>query len=609
MNLRRFRVTNYRNILDSDWICLNTITAFVGQNEAGKSNLFEALYCINPYIPGTEYNVDEDWPVDQWQQKETAVGTVVCQAEFTLTADEIRSLISSAVQLQTANAEESNSEPLHDIKDVVIAPSDVVIAASKAYGSATTFRVVETSQAAGTPQWNEESVQIWARQVLPKFILVAQYDLSGEQVELDQLKTRLDQAGQNRAALGREDQKILIILDLSKVNLDNLIAKGSTPHGRTVRSFDKRSASRYLSDRFRDIWSQKNVKFEIEVDGPTLNIFVEDAEIGMPVRLKRRSTGFRWYVSFAWNFTHASKGLFKNCILLLEEPGIQLHYSAQRDLLETFERLSVDNTIMYTTHLASMIDLANPERVRIVESTDNHLSITHGVVSKQSGPMAVVEKSLGLTGSLSGMLGRRQVLIVEGGIDALIIYKLGGLLSRNGKGLSDNIYLWPAQTATKTPMYAAFAIGQGWDAGVLLDSDAEGREAAKKINEVCLSKLAEDRKRRFRVLSIGKAAGIGKTDAAIEDIFPEEFYLQCVNVAYGMAITMDELPSDGSDMITKRIESSLKSRGYTGLDKEKVLGPLLNCFDKWKQASDLPGQTEKNASELFKKINSAFDAK
>jgi len=30
---------------------INGITAFVGQNEAGRSNLFEALYRINPFAP------------------------------------------------------------------------------------------------------------------------------------------------------------------------------------------------------------------------------------------------------------------------------------------------------------------------------------------------------------------------------------------------------------------------------------------------------------------------------------------------------------------------------------------------------------------------------
>ena len=37
MKITQFKVTNYRNVWDSDWIEINNITAFVGQNEAGKS--------------------------------------------------------------------------------------------------------------------------------------------------------------------------------------------------------------------------------------------------------------------------------------------------------------------------------------------------------------------------------------------------------------------------------------------------------------------------------------------------------------------------------------------------------------------------------------------
>jgi predicted ATP-dependent endonuclease of OLD family len=105
---------------------------------------------------------------------------------------------------------------------------------------------------------------------------------------------------------------------------------------------------------------------------------------------------------------------YKGCILLLEEPGIHLHYSGQRDLLEVLDRLSASNTILYTTHLASMVDLAYPERVRIVETMDNHSIVKKGVVSTQRAPMAVIELSLGLTGDMSGLLGTRQTLIVEG---------------------------------------------------------------------------------------------------------------------------------------------------------------------------------------------------
>src|SRR4051812_785802 len=98
MKLIRFSVQNYRNILNSGPIDVGKVTAFVGQNEAGKSNLFEALYCINPITPET-YKPDEDWPVDQWAGRATANGREVCSAEFALSEAEMQDVFTFAAPL------------------------------------------------------------------------------------------------------------------------------------------------------------------------------------------------------------------------------------------------------------------------------------------------------------------------------------------------------------------------------------------------------------------------------------------------------------------------------------------------------------------------------
>ena len=222
--------------------------------------------------------------------------------------------------------------------------------------------------------------------------------------------------------------------------------------------------------------------------------------------------------------------------------------------------------------------------------------------------MAVIELSLGLIGDMSGLLGTRPTLIIEGGDDALILHKLSGILRGEGKPyLSDRIYPWPASGAQKTPMYAAFTVGQGWDSGVLLDTDLEGQAAKKKIDELVLKELAAEQKARFRVLMLGNAAGINKTDAAIEDLFDDQFYINCVNATFGIAIKLGDLPVDGSDMITKRVETVLVERyGHKELDKRRVMSEILRRFDGWGKVADLPEGTAAKAEKLFKAINSAF---
>jgi len=48
MQLLSFRVQNYRSIIDSGEISVSRITALLGRNESGKSNLLRALHSLNP---------------------------------------------------------------------------------------------------------------------------------------------------------------------------------------------------------------------------------------------------------------------------------------------------------------------------------------------------------------------------------------------------------------------------------------------------------------------------------------------------------------------------------------------------------------------------------
>ena len=612
MEFIAFQVTNYRNVLDSGRMEVNRITAFVGQNEAGKSNLFDALYRVNPFDQQAAYNLDEDWPVDRWGDKDPGAHITVCRAEFQLRPEEVAGLYAVAAKPDggAAAAAPADSPAAGAGAPATPAaptapelPGNLKLIGIGAYGMPSRFVVEEY---AANIALDEAKVDEWAKKNAPKFVYIHDVELSGHQMELDHLKNRRAQVTWDQ--LTNDEQTVSVILDLAKIDLNDWLAKGGSAQGRTTRAFDKKQASAFLSKQFQDLWLQKDVSFDIEVDATTLNIFAQDRNVGMPVRLSRRSTGFRWHVSFAWKFTHASRGQYKDCILLLEEPGIHLHYSAQRDLLRVFERLKDSNTILYTTHLASMVDLGFPERVRIVEAMGTHAVVKQGVVSSQKAPMAVIEMSLGLTGNMAGLLSNRRTLIVEGGDDALLINKLSAVLRRSDmEGLSDSIYLWPAQGAPKTPMYAAFAIGQGWDSGVLLDSDLAGNQAKKKIEDLYLKDLAKDKQQRFRVFQIGAAAKIKKTDAAIEELFTDEYYVDMANTAYGVKIDMTELPKDGSDMITKRLEPVMKQKYGYEFDKGRVVAEMLKRFDHWREAKDLPPGTADRAAQLFKTINAAFD--
>ncbi|MEI8305498.1 MAG: hypothetical protein WCF99_00400 [Chloroflexales bacterium] len=61
MELKRFRVTNFRSVIDSGWIELDRVAALIGVNESGKTNLLLPLWKLNPAREG-EIQPTSDYP-------------------------------------------------------------------------------------------------------------------------------------------------------------------------------------------------------------------------------------------------------------------------------------------------------------------------------------------------------------------------------------------------------------------------------------------------------------------------------------------------------------------------------------------------------------------
>jgi energy-coupling factor transporter ATP-binding protein EcfA2 len=579
VDLTSFRITNYRNILDSGDVEVGKIVSIVGQNECGKSNLLQALACLNAF-DGAKYVLTEDWPIDRWPPSEG--DPVVCQATFRLTPTEIQELIASAV------APAAEGDP------PVIAPAELLVTVSKGYNNVATVNFGDWS-----PRLDQPRADQFVLGRLPKCVYMSDYEtFQGFNANFFEVFNRY-RAGQT---VTQPERTLMIAMELASLELDK-VHTSDAPR----RTFYTTAASGYLTRRFANLWKQRAIEFDIRVDGNHLSVYVKDSGLNVPIPLARRSAGFQWYVSFIWRFTHASGGEFKNCILLLDEPGVKLHHAGHADLLEFLASLSKSNTVLYTTHLATMIDPSYPERIRIMEVKEHHGHVVNWVVSGQRKPMMVIEARLGLTGSMSGLLGSRQNLVVEGVDDMLILQKLSGVLRTSGlESLSDRIFVLPAHGASSTPLYAAFMIGNEFDAAVLVDSDQAGREALDKIRKQDVPAAAKASQTRFRLFELGKLAGSGGLDFAIEDMFPADFYLGCINEAYGTNLNLSDLGTEGT--IAHRCRVILKARGRITdeLDAKLIMTAIQKQFNTMIEARDLPAGTVDKALKVIAAINATF---
>ena len=135
----------------------------------------------------------------------------------------------------------------------------------------------------------------------------------------------------------------------------------------------KSKLEEYISTHVFDSWGQlfnsSNakvvLKFGIESDKPTKKDFYVEIKIKENLDLffiSERSVGFRWFFSFLFFilFRKNRKTDLGETLFLLDEPASNLHSTAQKRLLDTFERFVADEDkplkLLYTTHSHHMIN-------------------------------------------------------------------------------------------------------------------------------------------------------------------------------------------------------------------------------------------------------------
>ena len=81
-------------------------------------------------------------------------------------------------------------------------------------------------------------------------------------------------------------------------------------------------------------------------------------------------------------------------LFLLDEPGLHLHPSGQKDLTHLLENLSHKNQLIYTTHSPFMIDRNHPQRVRVVVKSEKGTQVDNEAYRENWRPL---RQSIGLT--------------------------------------------------------------------------------------------------------------------------------------------------------------------------------------------------------------------
>lgn len=585
MKLIEAHATNYRNIIDADPVAIGQTTCLVGKNEAGKSAFLKALEGIcSTDTAFSEYGRVQNYPrryFAEYNLRHNGDNAQVMQTTWQLEPSDIKiiadafgtdSLTSDTIVItktydQTGKtwtlpfAEAKALEHLiskHNLnaeEKAVLSAATTTQMAAEALTGLTTKTPAQQALLGEIQGYRDSNAYLYVMDLLnahmPQFMYFSHYDRMSGELSINKLDT--DHKQGNKISSG--DQVFLDFLEYAGTTLDDL---KKTTQFEDLNAKCEAAANR-ITDQMFDYWTQ-NDELKIKVmlsegksgdappfnDGPVARARVENSLHSVTVPFSERSAGFIWFFSFLVKFAQIKKS-HGNVVLLLDEPGLTLHGTAQLDLLRYFyKEIAPHHQVIWSTHSPFMVppdDLASVRTVEDVVITDERgrkksvgTKMRSDVLTTDPQTNFPIFGAMGFEVTQTLVIGK-NTLLVEGPSDILYLQAASAALKAvNRTYLSPQWAICPSGGIDKILPFVRLFYGNKLNTAVLTDFE---RGQKKKLDNLLKDALLDSE----RIILATEIAD--KDEADIEDFFEPALFVELVNKTYdlknGHELTIEKL--------------------------------------------------------------------
>jgi hypothetical protein len=340
----------------------------------------------------------------------------------------------------------------------------------------------------------------------------------------------------------------------------------------------------------------------LQSDRGRLVVHVEHGGVAVPSeRLPRRR---RYQLTLELRIVDALENSKRHVMLLLDGPA----RSFRRDERALMRRMLDDYVsrglgVIYTSRLPFQVELQHSEQVLVLAPSREGAMVEAGL--HDPARTLSVRAALGMTGRTSFTVNDLN-LVVEGTSDARILRTLDELLRGcEEAGLPEDLTLTSAQGAEEVAAVSTFLARQGLGVIALFDSDSAGLKGSQHLLESARERPYME---RLEVLHLGPAAGLDLETAAIEDLFPEEFYMRVARSVCGRET--ERLVSRVSDLSdgnpAARLSRAFEASGRR-FPKGRVMHQLEAKLEAVETLEDLPPGMLERVRHLMESIRVAAD--
>lgn len=634
MKLKKVEILKYKSYTEKqNFEVEEDITILVGMNESGKTAALEAIAKTNYFQDDDDFkfNVTHDYPrrekkkMEKSDEEPVAIvctykldESLIAAIENELGKDALKSTLIDCISKYTSNRTWSNvgidrdkfvkfqtsklgisSKSLND-KLVKINSSEELNDLIESYNEDQYKEGISSLAKFYTNEWKWESdplieyvARVFIKPNLPKFLYYDEYFALPSRISIEKLENK---------TLGDSEQKTArALFDLADIDTSELIQ--SNDFEDFIAELEATEA--IISEELFKYWqTNKNLGITFQIDSVkdgsnrviehVLDIRVKNKGVSLP--LKNRSKGFNWFFSFLVWFKKIQEDSDSQYILLLDEPGLNLHASAQADLLRFLEDLSEDYQIIYTTHSPFMIPSNSLERVRTVFEEDKTSVISNSIQEKDPNTLFPLQAALGYDIAQNLFVSNKN-LLVEGVSDLIILTALSGLLESLGRqGIREDITIVPTGGLEKVATFISLLRGSQLEIACLLDSYNDVKAKAKMENLISERIIHQSKVRFFHEF-------LETHDKAdLEDLFNKEDYLNLFNLAFNEYndIEISDLNPNISRIILQ-INKVIEKGRFNHFRPANEIAKISM------DGSSFDEITLHNFEKVFKEINSLFE--
>lgn len=615
------------------------ITTLVGMNESGKTSFLNALAKINYFTSDKDfiYDITSDYPrkeLVKFQKSDDDIEVVNCTFELdseliTRIESELGKDVIQFKQFNYSFKYKSNSNVYGGIKvnfkkfvEFNLEKYDINDELSKlALEQKSIDNLINLDEKNEDENYNEFKKELkriksesfdtwsnildgyvgkkWIKPNMPKFWYYDDYYSLPGRINLNELK--------NNQLSSEKTKTAKALFELADINIDDIM--NSSNYEKFIALLE--ASSNEITDQIFKYWStNNNLDIEFKIDTITkpnpqntnqiyaekiLDIRVRSQTHKITLPLDKRSKGFNWFFAFIIWFSKIQADKTSRYILLFDEPGLNLHASAQADLLKFLEDLSINYQIIFTTHSPFMIDSDHLERVRTVVETDDGSIISNSLQEKDPNTLFPLQAALGYDIAQNLFISKNN-LLVEGPADLLYLTLFSNLLeSENLVGLKENITIVPVGGLDKVSTFISLLRGSKLNVVCLLDSFSE-QKGKQKVDDLIKNKIIKEKNIRFFDEFI---PGLNKAD--IEDIFTKEDYLKIFNEALANEFKqIDVSEVEINQSIIPQINKIINKDRFNHYRPAYILTQLGVSKDYFNAT------TLDNFENIFKEINKLF---